>query len=296
VAIPEDQLTTWAKIGAQTTSKDTYAAVKLALEYKDAGYHDKNYQVFLQGSYGNDTNIRKESDVDVVIQLDSIFTYDIESLPADQQTTFRQSHGPSAYTQSVYRQHVLDVLYERFGTDVEPGTKAVKIAANGNRRNSDVLIAIQHRRYSQYTGDDNANQVTGISFQKSDGTRVVNYPKKHKANMIAKNQNTNEWFKHIVRIYKNARQRMIADGLIKEGGAPSYYIEGLLYNVPDNQFGTSYENSMVNTINWLAKADQSKLACANMQYWLLRGPADVTWNSADCTAFIDGLIELWNNW
>ena len=152
VAIPEDQLTTWAKIGAQTTSKDTYAAVKLALEYKDAGYHDKNYQVFLQGSYGNDTNIRKESDVDVVIQLDSIFTYDIQSLPADQQTTFRQSHGPSAYTQSVYRQHVLDVLYERFGTDVEPGTKAVKIAANGNRRNSDVLIAIQHRRYSQYTG------------------------------------------------------------------------------------------------------------------------------------------------
>ncbi len=50
MAIPEDQLTTWAKIGAQTTSKDTYAAVKLALEYKDAGYHDKNYQVFLQGS------------------------------------------------------------------------------------------------------------------------------------------------------------------------------------------------------------------------------------------------------
>lgn len=296
MAIPEEQLTTWAQIGAQKTSKDTYATVKLALDDKDAGYHDKNYQVFLQGSYGNDTNIRKESDVDVVIQLDSIFTYDIESLPADQQNAFRQSHDASAYTLSSYRQHVLDVLYERFGTDVEPGTKAVKINANGNRRKCDILIAVQHRKYSQYTGDDNANQVTGISFQKSDGTRVVNYPNKHKANLIAKNQNTNEWFKHIVRIYKNARQSMIADGLIKEGCAPSYYIEGLLYNVPDDKFGTSYDSSMVNTINWLANADKGNLACANMQYWLLRGPPDVTWNSADCTDFIDGIIKLWNNW
>ena len=63
-----------AQIGAQVTSKETYATVKLALESTYAGYADKKYNVFLQGSYGNDTNIYKESDVDVVIRLDSIFT------------------------------------------------------------------------------------------------------------------------------------------------------------------------------------------------------------------------------
>lgn len=57
MAIPETQLMTWAKIGAQETSKTTYATVKGALESKDAGYQGRDYDVFLQGSYGNDTNI-----------------------------------------------------------------------------------------------------------------------------------------------------------------------------------------------------------------------------------------------
>ena len=77
MAIPEEQLNTWAQIGAQTTSKQTYATVKLALAGDEAGYNGKDYSIFLQGSYGNDTNIYKESDVDVVIRLDSVFTYDL---------------------------------------------------------------------------------------------------------------------------------------------------------------------------------------------------------------------------
>lgn len=296
MAIPEDQLTTWAQIGAQTTSKDTYATAKMALDSDEAGYHDKNYEIFLQGSYGNDTNIRTESDVDVIIRLDSIFSYGIESIPPDQQQAFRQSHGPAVYTREQFRQHVLEIVNARFGQDVDPGTKAVAIKARGNRRKADVVIAIQHRQYSAYNGDDSKNQVTGISFIKSDGTQVVNYPKQHRENMIAKNQATNEWFKHIVRIYKNARSKMIENGLIEAGSAPSYYLEGLLYSVPDDKFGTSYDASMVSTINWLAQADKKKLVCANMQYWLLHGNPDVTWNTVHCVAFINGLIDLWNNW
>lgn len=296
MGIPEDQLTTWGDIGAQSTSKDTYATVKLALDDEDAGYHGKKYKVFLQGSYGNDTNIWQESDVDVVIRLDSIFSYDISSIPPEQQEAFKQSHSASEYTRANFHKDVLAILYDRFGTDVEPGTKAVKITASGNRRKCDVLMAIQHRKYSQFVGDDNANQVTGISFLKSDGTRIVNYPTKHRANMIAKNQDTNEWFKHIVRIYKNARQKMIAEGIIEDGVAPSYYIEGLLYNVPKEHFGKSYVDSVVNSINWLVKADKSQLACANMQYWLLHGPAEVTWNEKDCDAFLSGLVKLWKEW
>lgn len=32
-----------------------------------------NFKVFLQGSYGNDTNIYAESDVDIAIRLDNCF-------------------------------------------------------------------------------------------------------------------------------------------------------------------------------------------------------------------------------
>lgn len=295
MAIPEADLTVMANIGAQVTSKETYATVKLALDNEDAGYADKSYKVFLQGSYGNDTNIMKESDVDVVIRLDSIFTYDIDNLPVEQQADFKSKHPAATYTHVHFRDHVLEVLTERFGDDVVPGTKAVLIQPRNNRRKTDVLIATQHRKYSWYA-PGNEHQVTGISFHKADGTRVRNFPTQHRDNMVAKNQATNEWFKHIVRIFKNARQKLIEQGVLDVGVAPSYYLEGLLYNVPNDKFGTSYSDSLVQVINWLYEADRSTFVCANEQYTLLDGNADVTWNTKDCNAYLNGIIGLWKGW
>lgn len=146
MAIPEADLTTMAAIGAQKTSKDTYATVKLALASEDAGYHAKDYKIFLQGSYGNDTNIVKESDVDVVIRLDSIFTYDINPLPQPEKEAFKATHPDAVYTHKNFREDVLEVLYKRFDEDVEPGTKAVMIKPLHNRRKADVLIAIKHKK------------------------------------------------------------------------------------------------------------------------------------------------------
>jgi hypothetical protein len=80
MSIPETQLETWSHQGAGIGSRDTYAVVKAALEAGDAKYAQQSFNVFLQGSYGNDTNIWAESDVDVVIRLDSIFYYDTSSL------------------------------------------------------------------------------------------------------------------------------------------------------------------------------------------------------------------------
>jgi hypothetical protein len=296
--IPEQDLATMANIGAQVTSKDTYSTVRLALEAPNTGFHGKSYEIFLQGSYGNDTNIFRESDVDVVIRLDSIFTYDLSALPAEQRVAFAAIHGAAEYTHAHFRSDVLAALRSRFGDAVVSSNKAVAIAALHNRRKADVLVAVQHRRYLWYvSGLPNQNSyVPGISFHKADGTRVINYPRQHSANLIAKNQQTNEWFKHIVRIFKNARQRMIEDGYIEAGIAPSYYLEGLLYNAPNNCFGTSYADSMVACINWLYAADRSNFLCANEQYPLLDGNPDVTWRSPQCTTFLQGIVALWRDW
>ena len=80
MAIPESQLDTWSHQGSVQQSCDTYATVKRALEARDTKYADKSFDVFLQGSYGNDTNIYAESDVDVVIRTDSIYYYDTSAL------------------------------------------------------------------------------------------------------------------------------------------------------------------------------------------------------------------------
>lgn len=296
VGIPNDQLTTWAGIGAQTTSKDTYATVKLALEKEGTQYYRKA-PIFLQGSYGNDTKIFKESDVDVVVRLDSIFTYDISSLPPPQKEAFKAAHPDATYTHVDFQRDVLSVLSDRFGGDVEPGNKAIFIKARNNRRATDVLVAVQHKKYTQYTGSAATDSpVIGIAFHKADGKRVINYPIQHRANLTTKNQETNEWFKHMVRIFKNARQRLIEQGVLEEGRAPSYYIEGLLYNVPSNLYGVSYAASTERILRWLLNADHTKFRCAHEQYPLLDGNPDVTWSSGDYGDFRNALIGMWDNW
>src|SRR3546814_7032127 len=54
----------------------------------------------------------------------------------------------------------------------------------------------------------------------------------------------------MARVFKNMRSRMVDDGLIKAGVAPSYYIEGLLYNVPNEKLTSSYQDCVVNVLNW----------------------------------------------
>jgi hypothetical protein len=53
-----------------------------------APYAGKSYSIFLQGSYGNDTNIYADSDVDVVMRLASTFYHDLDDLSEDQKNAF----------------------------------------------------------------------------------------------------------------------------------------------------------------------------------------------------------------
>ncbi len=291
--IPEEQLATWAQIGAQQTSKDTYATVKRCLE---GGTYPKATCSFLQGSYGNDTNIRTESDVDVVMECNGVYYSDTSLLPTDQLANFNAAWSAGNYDFQAFRKDVLAVLQPRFGADVNPGSKAISIGPNGNRRKADVLVCVEHHKYLSYRAGVAAQKVVGVCFYKTDGTKVVNYPRLHSQNLTTKNQNTAEWFKHLVRIFKNARQRLIANGAIANGVAPSYYIEGLLYNVPNLTFGASYSASVLNCLRYLTQANRAAMVCANEQYPLLDGNADVTWNSTDCNSYLDGLVDLWNQW
>ena len=79
----------------------------------------------------------------------------------------------------------------------------------------------------------------------------------------------------MVRVLKNLRGKLVDDGRIKAGVSPSYYLEGLLYNVPSQKFAASFQGCFVNAINWIQdEADKSKLVCANEQ--VLPSPGQLT--------------------
>lgn len=297
MTIPLAQLTTWSGQGSITQSKNTYATVKSALEDANAPYKSRNFKVFLQGSYGNDTNIYAESDVDVIIRYDGAFFHDIAERPADEQSAFNATYSDGTYPYKDFKDHAIQALRAKFGNSVKPGTKAIMVEGSGNRRNADVIVAFEFRRYYHFKSVFNENHVTGMCFFASDGTRIANYPNQHCENLTSKHQNTKNNLKPLIRIFKNMRSRMIEDGVIEEGSAPSYYVEGLLYNVPNDEFVGDYQGITSNILGWLTDTtDRSEFVCANEQYYLLRDGYPTCWPCADGENFINAASQLWDDW
>ena len=291
--IPESQLDTWSHQGSVTQSSSTYNAIKNVLESSSTPYADKNFRVFLQGSYGNDTNIYSESDVDVVICLDDCFHTDLASLTAYEKESYRSAFRDATYNHVHFKHDVLSVLTNHYGSAVTAGDKAIAIDASGSRRKADVIVCIQFRRYFKFRSSIDSAYAEGICFWNSKGEMIVNYPKQH----TAKHQATSSWMKPMVRVLKNIRSRMVIDGLIKSGIAPSYYIEGLVYNVPNGKLNSSYQDCVANTLNWYQQeAVKPDLVCANEQYYLLRDGHRTCWAQGNCDLFVQAAVTLWNEW
>ena len=297
MSIPEDQLETWSHQGSIAQSSATYNSIRNVLVAARTPYADRAFDVFLQGSYGNSTNIYAESDVDIVIRLDDTFHSDLEQLTNEEKTAHQTAFEDATYTHTDFKRDVMAVLTQQYGGLVKESDKAIKIEANGVRRKADVIVATQFRRYWSFRSTVDSTYTEGICFFNAARERIPNYPKLHAAHLTAKHQNTTNRLKPLTRVFKNMRSLMFDRGLIEPGAAPSYYLEGLLYNVPDRLFATRFGDSVVNVLNWyLQEAAKDDLLCANEQFYLLRDGFHTSWSPAHCNAFIVAAVQLWNKW
>jgi tRNA nucleotidyltransferase (CCA-adding enzyme) len=88
MAIPESQLDIWSHLGSVTQSASTYETIRNVLNDSQSPYYQRSFTIFLQGSYGNDTNVFRDSDVDIVIRLNDTYYYDNSALGEGQKTKF----------------------------------------------------------------------------------------------------------------------------------------------------------------------------------------------------------------
>jgi hypothetical protein len=283
MAIPESQLETWANQGAITTAKATADSVKNALNSYSDWPNGVDFEVYLQGSYKNDTNIRGDSDVDVVAQLNSTF---YSNLSEGQKRILGLT--PATYHLSDFRTDVLKILKNYYGqSQITEGNKSIKIKASNGRLPADVIVCSQYRRYKTVNSYD---YVEGMTFwTRNDNRRVINYPKVHYDNGVSKHQNSSKWYKPVVRLFKNCR------GSIPGDATPSYFLECMLYNTPNSKFGTSYGDTFCNIVNWLNENSLDNFVCQNGQLNLF-GASQEQWDTSEAKIFIKNLISLWNNW
>ena len=250
------------------------------------------YEFYLQGSYRNDTNIRGDSDVDVVLELNSVFQYDASVLSEYEYKRLSESFGAPTHDWNAFRREALKALEAGFGKGlVGQGNKSIKVKADPPRLAADLVVCMEHRRYVSY-----GSYVQGITFWAlRDEHWVVNYPKEHYKNGAAKSSRTYDRYKRTVRMFKNARNRLEDTNRISPRLSPSYFLECLLYNAPDSAFQRSFQETFCSIVNWMNQMNIEGAVCQNGQQYLF-GPAPEQWSLESATTLASKLVELWNNW
>jgi len=291
MAISCTQLETWSHQGSVPTSSNTYHSIRSVLCAPCVPYADKQYEVYLQGSYCNDTNIFSESDVDIVIQLNSTFSSNKHELTRAQLALHERDYDPATYSSADFRKDVISVLGNHYGiNNVTDGKKSVKLAGVASRRNADIVVCTQYRKYAYYWGYNDCPFIEGMMIN-NQGECTINYPRLHAAALTQKHQQTSSRFKPLVRVLKNIKTRMVERGYINEKTAASYYIEGWLYNAPNELFAYDLRERFEQVCNWLLRQDSSKFAMPHGQFPLI-GAQNNQWSSNDLEAFSEELIKF----
>lgn len=295
MAIPESQLETWSRQGATASASALYERVRTALQ-ADPVLSVRRFDVFLQGSYRNSTNIRGESDVDVVVKLNDTYMPDYSLLDAYTRSVVEGRSSSATYKLTDFRRDVSNAIRRAFPTHaITEGGNSIKIPRTSNNIPADVVPCLEYRLYlppQTLLGD--ASYVDGIwLWDVQRGHAVTSFPRQSYDNGVAKHGRTNQWYKPTVRIFKNARGWMEDNGLIQNGTASSHAIECLIYNVPDHQFGGSYGDTFVNVVNWLNSADMTNFVCQNGIQRLFDSDR---WTTQNARGYIGALIEMWNQW
>lgn len=293
MAISESQLQTWSNQGAVTSSAATYAAIDRAL----AAHNwppEMSQKSFLQGSYANATNVRGNSDVDIVVEDTSLYYHNLSTDEFQ-----RLSLTPGTHSHSDFRREVIAALSNYFGSLAvdTSGSKAIKVKGDSGRLEADVLPAHEYHNF-----DNGILQVKGITFfTHPDGQQIINFPKQHIENGQTKNgpYRTSGRYKPTVRMFKNLRERLIEGDEQLRKRFPSYFVECLIYNIPNQHFQYSLTNTFINGVNFLSQGFQDgsaqKFTTGSEWHWLF-GPHVVQWSENDARALVDMMIEYWNNY
>ncbi len=302
MAIPASQIDTWSRQGPIASSSATYESVKKALTSDGSPIARMIargiIKIDLQGSYAHDTNIYGDSDVDVIVRHTDSFRSNKLSLPSEQYL-LHEKHYPSAhYDWADLRRDVITALGNYYGIEkvITTGKKSLKVLPASGRLRLDIVPAISYRAYTYFLGPDLHSRENGIVFSNTaTGEDVINYPDQHYNNAVAKQAATNDRYKSLVRIFKNMRSCSVKKGRLTKDEAPSYFLQGLVYNVPNSLFVSDRTIATLEALRWLVRADINSFVSQSEQHFLL-GSTSECWDPKNAKKTIDELCFLWDNW
>lgn len=257
MSIPLEVLQKWAKPGKNEMSKQTYSALRDVLLKK---LDSPQPNIYLQGSYRNSTNVRDNSDIDIVVEFSS--DYDVYAL----------------------KKYVFNKINNANNFQFLIGAKTVKYKGLRNKYvPADIVPCVSVK---------GATDCVKL-YDSKRNILITNYPKIHIRNGEAKSSRTDGNFKKAVRMMKNARNYLDDNGV--NVPVSSFVIECMLYNMPDEVFSGNELAVCYNVLNWFNN-NRSWMSAMRTQDEMNNLFSASSNASEDAKQFMDKVIILWNNW
>ncbi len=226
----EDQLIRWTKPSCDT-EKDkqdrTERMIRQAID-SHAAFDDCSLNVYVKGSYANNTNVRTDSDVDIAVECTDVLYWD----EAEKGIHIPGGKYEGIWTPSKLRSELVAAMKAKFPNQVDDsGTTAIQINSSSSRVDADVVPCFSYRYYM------NSGTRDGTKIFKTQGGSIVNYPKQQLEYGTEKNNSTNYAYKKGARLLKRIENNMAAEGKFRK--LPSFFIESLAFNCPNSIFDSS---------------------------------------------------------
>ena len=285
-------LAAWEPLADLAPGARTFEVVRTAL-LASPELGARNVRVYLHGSRAGDTVTRVDEPVDVVIESGTSylagFTPHVSDL-ARQSIEGTLAAGSWDYWQ-FYRE-VEAALVAAFPGSVRRGEHSLQLARDPEVSSpprvvpvqvpAEVIVALPYRHYSGLGG-----WTAGITYFTTGFDQVVQYPRLHRDNGALKDRETEGRYKATVRMAKQMRDYLQDVLALEPGRVPSYFLEGLLWNVPARRYMTDAPGPRMHEV--VRYLEGAYLPAFEQQHMIeaLFGPAPSQWTTSDARLFID---------
>lgn len=281
--ITEEQLARWAKAPSETEEGKCQNAVSQITDAIRAKFGN-SVSIILQGSYKNRTNVRLDSDVDIVVRHNDFYFSDVSGMSESDKQKFWADFTSASYTFSQFKNDIQTVLVNKFGsTAVERKNKCIRVKGGSQRVNADVVPCYVHKRFRTPT----VVEVEGVELVTDAGIHIQSFPEQHYDNGVSKNDNTGRMYKPVVRILKNVRNELADQNTIAIETMPSFFLECLTWNVlphthfQKNTYAEATRAIIATVWNEMGEAEKANnYAEVSDLKWLFRGNQNRTYQQA----------------
>ena len=262
----EATLRAWVKPPSDhedTKRNNTEAEIKTALGSSER-LKDVGYRVYAKGSYANNTNVRLDYDVDIAVECTDFYYHDETGAAADVKKAavkaalraYAGGYGPGAFKNDV--EQALVAYYGR--SAVTRGNMAVRVRENKTTLPADVVPCFEYHFIYDLDLQGRPVYHQGTRIYPDKGYHIHNWAQQQYDKGVAQNDATGRRYKRMVRALKRLENQLVGARKIAE--LPSFFMECLVYNVPNAKFNaTTYVADMRAVLARIYHATESDDTC-----------------------------------